>query len=154
LGIESSPPLFRSETTTSLVLDGDTARTDASIEVQQVRGRLFDIDVAVPPGLLLASIGPPDLVESVTPATGTDLAGKEALSSARAHVLRVHLTAAGRDQRLFTLRLRGQERIGRQGDVEFGLFSPRWGVSSSSTVSLYADPDVSFEAVDKPDRPN
>ena len=66
LGIESSPPLYRSETRTRLSLDADVAKNQTTIDVQRVRGRLYEIDVAVPPGLELISVGPPDLVESST----------------------------------------------------------------------------------------
>ena len=68
--IENSPSLYRAETTTRLDLDARTAR-DTSIEVQRVRGALFEIQVAVPAGLELLSVGPPELVESAIP-TGTE----------------------------------------------------------------------------------
>ena len=48
--VEDSPPLYRAETTTRLDLDSDMARSSTSIEVQRVRGRLFEIPIAIPPG--------------------------------------------------------------------------------------------------------
>jgi hypothetical protein len=153
LGVESSPPLFRSETAARLVLDGDMARTDASIEIQRVRGRLFEIDVTVPSALQVVSIGPPDLVESATPAPLPDPAGSGSPGTATEQILRIHLTPAARDQRSFTLRLRGQERMGHDSEVKLSLFSPRGGVSASSTLSMFADPNISFEAIDEPGRP-
>ena len=72
--VESSPPLYRAETTTRLDLDADMARSSTSIEVQRVRGRLFEIQVAIPPGLQLLSVGPPELVESIAPAQGREQA--------------------------------------------------------------------------------
>jgi hypothetical protein len=150
LGVESSPPLFRSETATRLVLDQDIARTSAAIEIQRVRGRLFDIDIAIPSGLQLTSIGPQDLVESATPAPTPDPAGKEGRAAVAEQLLRIHLTLAARDQRSFNLLLRGQEPIGQGGETKLGLFSPRGGVSASSTVSMFADENVSFETIDEP----
>ena len=111
--VESSPPLYRAEATTRLDLDADMARSSTSIEVQRVRGRLFEIQVAIPPGLQLLSVGPPDLVESATPTQGRERAAGEDPSSPTEQVLTIQLTPAARDQRSLTLRLRGQQRIGR-----------------------------------------
>ena len=69
-------------------------------------------------------------------------------------MMRIHLTDAGRNQRFFTLRLRGQERIGSNGDVKLGLFAAMGGSAASTTVSLYADPAVTFDVVDDPGRPD
>ncbi|MGC8640970.1 MAG: hypothetical protein ACP5XB_13980, partial [Isosphaeraceae bacterium] len=153
LGIESSPPLFQTETSTRLDLDDELARVAASIVVHQVRGRLFDLDVAVPPGMQLLAIGPPDLVDSSTAVSGPDQTAKGASPSGPGRIHRLHLTEVGRDQRTFTLRLRGQERIGSKGELTLGLFSVPGGVAASSTVSVFADPTVSFELIDEPDQP-
>ena len=100
LRIEPSPPLYRSETRTRLSLDSDVAENQTTVDVHRVRGRLFEIDVAVPSGLQLISVGPPDLVESST------LLGKEAQAAANARagpagqIVRVSLTTLGRDQKV------------------------------------------------------
>ena len=59
LGIEPSPPLYRSETRTRLSLDSDVAENQTTVDVHRVRGRLFEIDVAVPSGLQLDLGGAP-----------------------------------------------------------------------------------------------
>jgi hypothetical protein len=149
LGIESSPPLYRSETSTRMVLDAQTAQVDTTVQVQRVRGRLFEIEIVVPAGLQMTSVGPADLVESAIPIVAQTLATGSDQQQESAQVLKIHLTLAGRDLKSFSLRLRGQQRIGPEGAVKLGLFATRDGVSTASTVSLYADREVTFE----PDEP-
>lgn len=150
LGIESSPPLFQTETATRVDLDDALARVGAAITVQKVRGKLFDLEVAVPSGMQLLAVGPPDLVETATPSSPPDQAGKGSPASTDESLLRLHLTEAGRDQRAFTLRLRGQQPLGSGPEVKLGLFAVRGGVTASTTVSLFADPTVSLELIDDP----
>ena len=154
VGIESSPPLFQAETVTRLDLDADLARVSADIRVHQVRGRLFDVDLGVPSGMQLLSIGPPDVVESSAPLSESVQAEKKELSPGAKPTLRIHLTESARKQRVFTLRLRGQENISKEGEVKLGLFAPTGGVAASSTVSLYADPTVSFDLINPPEQPD
>jgi len=150
LGVESSPPLYRSESLTRVVLDAQTAQVDTTIQVQRVRGRLFEIEIVVPPGLQLISLGPADLVESAIPIVAQTLATGTDRAQETAQVLKVHLTPLGLEQRSFLLRLRGQQRIGQEGALRLGLFATRDGVSTASTVSLFADREVTFEPGDEP----
>jgi hypothetical protein len=154
LAIEYSPPLYRSETSSRVVLDAQTAQIDTTLEVQRVRGRLFELEILVPPGLQLISVGPTDLVESAIPIPGqTPAAGNDRPHQA-AQVLKIHLTPLGRDLKSFSLRLRGQQRIGPAGEVKLGLFAPRDGVSTTSSVSVFAERDVTFEPGDEPAQPD
>lgn len=150
LGIENSPPLYRSETSTRMVLDAQTAQVDTTVQVQRVRGRLFEIEIVVPAGLQMTSVGPADLVESAIPIVAQTLATGSDRPRETAQVLKIHLTPLGRDRKSFFLRLRGQQRIGPEGAVKLGLFATRDGVSTASTVSLFADRDVTFEPGDEP----
>ena len=149
LGVENSPPRFRSETTTRLELDGETARSETLILVQPVRGRLFDLDVTVPPGLRLLSVGPPELVDSSTPTVEQEPTSRDHPPHAPGQTLKLHLTVTGRDQKALTLHLQGQQRIAPEGEVKLGLFAIRGGVSSPSSISVFADRNVSFELRDQ-----
>ncbi|HMF37366.1 MAG TPA: hypothetical protein VKF17_12030, partial [Isosphaeraceae bacterium] len=150
LGIESSPPLYRSETSTRMVLDAQTAQVDTTVQVQRVRGRLFEIEIVVPPSLQMISVGPGELVESAIPIVAQTLATGSDRPPETAQVLKIQLTPLGRDLKSFSLRLRGQQRIGPEGAVQLGLFATRDGVSTASTVSLFADREVTFEPGDEP----
>ena len=118
LGIENSPPLYRSETSTRMVLDAQTAQVDTTVQVQRVRGRLFEIEIVVPAGLQMISVGPADLVESAIPIVAQTLATGSDRPRETAQVLKIHLTPLGRDRKSFFLRLRGQQRIGPEGSGE------------------------------------
>ena len=110
-----------------------------------MRGRLFEIEIVVPPGLQMTSVGPADLVESAILVAAQSLAtGNDRLRES-AQVLKIHLTPPGRDRKSFSLQLRGQQRIGPEGAVKLGLFATRDGVSTASTVSVFADREVTFE---------
>ena len=148
LGIESSPPLYRAETSTRMVLDSETLSVDTTLQVQRVRGRLFEIEVVVPHGLQMTSVGPADLVESAIPVASQPLATASGLQRDLAEVLKIHLTQLGRDSRSFSLRIRGRQRIGLERAVKLGLFATRDGVSTASTVSLFADREITFEPDD------
>ena len=152
LSIESSPPLYRSEASTRMVLDAQTAQVDTTVQVHRVRGRLFDLEIAVAPGLQLISVGPVDLVESAIPIEAQALATGGERAQQTAQVLRIHLTPLARDLRSFALRLRGQQRIGPAEAVKLGLFTARDGVSTTSSVSLFADREVTFEPDGEPAR--
>ena len=154
LGIQTSPPLYRSEAKTRLDLDTPTAQVDTTIQVQRVRGRLFEIEIVIPQGLQMTSVGPADLVESAIPVVDQPGATGSEGPESPAQVLRIHLSPQGRDARSFSLRLRGQQRIGPDGATKFGLFATRDGISTASTVSLFADRGVSFEPEDDPARPD
>src|SRR5208283_2554582 len=132
----------RSESITRMVLDAQTAQVDTTVQVQCVRGRLFEIEIVVPPGLQMISVGPADLVESAIPIVAQTLATGSDRPQETAQVLKIQLTPLGRDLKSFSLRLRGQQRIGQEGAVKLGLFATRDGVSTASTVSLFADREV------------
>ena len=124
------------------------AENQTTVDVHRVRGRLFEIDVAVPSGLQLISVGPPDLVESST------LLGKEAQAAANARagpagqIVRVSLTTLGRDQRSFSLNLVGHQRIGPGEEVNLGLFSVLGCVSTRNVYQVFTARAITFEAGD------
>ncbi len=149
LGIESSPPLYRSESNSRMVLDSHTVQVDTTLQVQRVHGRLFEIEVVVPASLQVVSVGPADIVESATPVAARSLVSGSGLPQESVQVLKIHLTEQGRDLKSFSLRLQGQQQIGPETEVKLGLFATIDGVSTASTVSLFADPGITFE----PDEP-
>ncbi len=145
LNIETFKPLYRSEASSRVVLDAGMAQVETTLQIQRVRGRLFDLEIAVPTDLQLISVGPAEVVESATPIAARDPTTKGEEPRPAAQVLKVHLTPSGRDLRSFFLRLRGQQRTVPEGAVKLGLFATRDGVCTASTASLFADRELSFE---------
>ncbi|WP_165073948.1 hypothetical protein [Paludisphaera rhizosphaerae] len=142
LGVEESPPLYRADVSARLFLEPDGVRNDTTLEIRWVRGSLFEIDVAVPPDLKVVSVGPPELVETVTPPQPSTAAGEE-------RVLRVRLTPQARDRRPFVLKLTGRQPAPTPGDVRLGLFAPRGAVATTAVYAVNAGREVALEPVDE-----
>jgi hypothetical protein len=152
LGVEASPPLFRSESRARLSVRADLLENQTRIDVERVRGQLFEVQVAVPPDLQLVSVGPPDLVDSSALVDGEPPAGRSA-SGPSGKVLKIGLTFLGRDQKSISLNLVGRQRLAGVGDVELGLFSLIGPVSGENLYQVYTAPDLGFEAVETAGQP-
>ncbi|MBV8486659.1 MAG: hypothetical protein JO161_00135, partial [Planctomycetaceae bacterium] len=152
LSIEDVPPLYRSESSTRMLLDAAMAHSETTIEVRRLRGRLFEVELLVPPGLQLQPPGPPDLVESAIPVQTSTAATDRPIRDEQ--VWKVRLTPLARDARSFALRLRGEQPIGPSGEVKLGLCALRDGVSSVSSVTLFAESNVTFEPHLEPEQPD
>jgi len=146
LGIKDAPPLYRADSTTKLTLDADTVRNETTIDVQRVLGQLFEIEIGVAPELKLVSAGPPELIESRTPPQEQG-AGPSTAQSDR--ILKLRLTALGRDQKSLSLKLVGRQDDPGSGDARLGLFTPRGAVSTSAVFELYGGRDLTIESLDE-----
>jgi len=138
LGIEVSPPLVRAESRTQFQIDTDRARSETTIELQWVRGRLFEVELGVAAGLQLVSVGPADVVESshlTNVIAGRDPGGP----IPQDRRLGIRLTPPGSGQNKVTLRLVGIQRIPSQGSIKLGLFTADQTTSASASYALVAD---------------
>ncbi len=141
LGVEPSPPLFRVDATTRLFIEPDGARNETTLDVERVRGSLYEIEVAVPAELKVATVGPADLVETAaTPPPEGDDQGPR--------VLRVRLTPQARDRSAFSLKLVGRQAAVEPGDVRLGLFAARRAAAAVATIDVFAGVDVALEPRD------
>jgi hypothetical protein len=145
LGVEASPALFRSESQTRLSVSPDAAEIQTRIEIERVRGQLFEVEVAMPPDLQLVSVGPPDLVESSAMVDGETPTAGRAAAGTSGKVLRIGLTFLGRDQRSISLNLVGRQRLAGVGDVRLGLFSLLGPVTSDNVYHVSTPPGLEFE---------
>jgi hypothetical protein len=147
LAVEDAPPLFRASTRARLVLEDETATSQTSIEIQRVRGRLFSVDVAVPSGVDLVSAGPPEVVQSQS---ARKLQAKtegpvDTQTGPPAQLLTLQLTPLARDQKALVLNLTTRQRIAPDQALRLGLVAPAGGVPGSSVVSVFTEPNTSFE---------
>lgn len=147
LGVESSPPLYRADSTTDLTFESDIVRNETTLNLQRVRGVLFEVEINVPPELKILSIGPPELVESTTAALREPTG--EAGADHEAGTLKIRLTASGRDQRSLILKFSGAQPIPNAGDARIGLFSPRGAVSTTTSLALHSGPGLTVEALEE-----
>ena len=107
----------------SFRIDGDRVRSETTIELQWVRGRLFEVELDLGPGLEVVSVGPTAVVEAWNP-TGGPSAGGPAAAGAEPRGLTIRLAPPVRDQSQVTLQLQGYQRLPREGPVKLGLFAP------------------------------
>lgn len=146
LDVEASPPLVLARTRTSFRIDPDQARSDATIDLQSVRGRLFDVELDVGPGLRVVAVGPSEMVErwilTARPSA------RDAAKDPAAQVLKIHLSSLVRDQPKVSLRLAGYQRILRDGPVKLGLFAPDPATCVGADYELFADRSLSLELDD------
>jgi hypothetical protein len=147
LAVESSPPLVKAESKTLFQIDADRARSETTIELDWVRGELSELELGVAAGLQLTSVGPPEVVESSHLADDIHGGGSKG-PNAPARVLRVRLTALGRDSNRVTLMLTGLQQISTDGTVNLGLFTPRKAISVSGSYALVGDRGLSLELED------
>ncbi|MFI5460484.1 MAG: hypothetical protein ACHRXM_34135 [Isosphaerales bacterium] len=144
LDVEASPPLVRAESRTFFEIDTDQARSETTIELEWVRGRLFEVELGVAAGLQVVSVGPADVVESshlTNEIAGRDPGGP--IGPARR--LRIRLTPLGRGQNKVTIRLAGLQRIPSQGSLKLGLFTLDQKSPVNAFYALVADRSLALE---------
>lgn len=136
LQIEPYPPLVSTLSRTRIGLTARQARVETSIQYQTARGRLFDVTVALPKGLELESVGPPEFVESSKIVA-------EAADGAR--LLNVLLTSRARERNTFSLALAGRQAIDPSRPVAVDLFQPRGTTTGGGRVAVVGDRSLTVE---------
>jgi hypothetical protein len=146
LGVEPSPPLVRADSKTIFRIASERARSETTIELGWVRGRLTDVELGVPPGLELTSVGPADVVESSH--LSDMIAARDPGATIRERRLRIRLTSPGRDANKVTLKLTGLQRIAPEGKVKLGVFTPIQAASAHASFTLVADRGLALALAD------
>jgi hypothetical protein len=144
LDVEASPPLVRSRSRTLFRIGEDRVRSETTIELQWVRGRLFEVPLELGPGLEVVSVGPPSVVETSNP-TGGATARSASGGANGLRGLTIRLAPAVRDQSSVTLRLEGFQRVPREGPVTLGLFAPDETTAVAASFSIAGDRGLSVE---------
>ncbi len=144
LDVEASPPLVRSRSTTRFRIGGDRARSETTIDLQWVRGRLFEVPLELGPGLDVVSVGPPSVVEASTP-TGGPAARAAPGGADGPRGLTIRLTPTVRDQSSVTLRLEGTQKLPKEGPVKLGLFASDETLAMGASFSIAGDRGLSIE---------
>ena len=147
LRVENAPRQYSADSSTILTLDADQVRNETTIDVQRVRGRLFEIEIGVSPELKAVTAGPAELIESTTPPAHEPAAGAPPAQAER--TLKLRLTAQGRDQKSLSLKLAGRQDAPTSGEARLGLFTPRGAVSNEASFSLYTGRDLTVESLDE-----
>jgi hypothetical protein len=136
LRIEPSPPLVRVESRATVSVSPTVARVDAWLDYQVSRGRIFEVQVALPASLELESVGPDAVVESSQQAE----ADESATDAPR--TLTIRLTPRARDDPAFRIHLVGRRRLDRAGAIAVGLFRPRAATVRGGWVAVLTGREV------------
>jgi len=145
LSIESSPPLANAETRTVLRLGPDVVNQETWVDLQLIRGRLFDIQIAIPDGLQLTACGPAALIEPANQSNNASL--ERSVGEANAtKILKIRLTPQAMDQKKITIKLEGYQRYKPAEITRIGLLQPRNMIEISSRFAIVASRDLSVEA--------
>ena len=147
LGVESSPPLIKADSKTLFRIDAERVRSETTIELDWVRGELSEVELGVAAGLQLISVDPPEVVESAHLSDEILARGSKG-QNAHARLLRVRLTALGRDSNRVTLMLTGLQRISTHARVNLGLFTPLNAMSMSGSYALVGERGLALELED------
>ena len=151
LGVDPAPPLVRAETKVLFRVYPTRARSETTIELQWVRGRLFEVELGVAAGLQVDSVGPPDIVESSS--LSPEIAGGDhGDMNQKARSLKIRLTPLARDQNRVTLRLTGIQQIPREGPAKLGLFTGDPSTTVSASYALIADRGLVLDLDDESGR--
>jgi hypothetical protein len=147
LSIEASPPLVRAESKTWYWIDSELARSETLLQLHRVRGRAFEIELNVAPGLEVISVEPAEFVErwNVSSKPAVDRSGRSRKGTSK---LTIELTTVARDQGRVDLRITGLQRIGGAPLVELALATLDERTLWSSSFALYAERGILLELED------
>ena len=151
LGVEPSPPLVRAESKTLFQINANQARSETTVELQWVHGRLFEAEFRVAAGLQVVSVGPADVVES-SHLTSEIKGGDPGAPNPQDRRLRIGLTPLGRGQNKVTIRLTGLQRIAPEGSMKLGLFTPDQTATVNASYALVAERGLALELEDNSGR--
>lgn len=127
LQVDPSPPWVRAESRTTVIVEPGRARVDSWLEFAVSRGRVFEVKIAVPPGMIAETIGP----------EGT-ISGFERTDDEAGPALVARLSARASEDRAFRVHLTGSQAIETAGPapVEVGLFRPMGVQSRGGRVAV------------------
>ena len=150
LGIEPSPPSVYSESRTTLRLDPGRARLDTWVVYRSGRGRLFEVTLCIPRGLILDSVGPDEVVESSRVTAEAARCGAPGTTTEGSSAVTVRLTEKAREGGDFRIHLVGRQALDPSRPVSLALFQPDGTSTGGGRIAILTERDVT---VDRPEAP-
>jgi len=150
LGVEPSQPSVYSESRTTLRLDAGQARLDTWVVYRSGKGRLFEVNLRMPRGLELESVGPDDVVESSRVTAEAAGSGAPFRTTEVSRAVTVRLTERAREGGDFRLHLVGRQSLVPSQPVSVALFQPDGTSIGGGRIAILTERDVT---VDRPDSP-
>ncbi|SIO59949.1 hypothetical protein SAMN05444166_6215 [Singulisphaera sp. GP187] len=139
LRIEPSPPLVQFDARTTIRLGAGQAKIDTWLGVETANGRLFDLNLVLPKGLELESVGPPDMIESWQ------------LSPEReeGRIVTARLTFRAQEGNSFALHLVGRQAIDPTRSVAVALFQPRESSLGGGRIAVLTDRNLTVDVAER-----
>jgi len=149
--VEPLPPMVKANAKTLFWIDSERARSETTIDFSWVRGRLFDLELSVPTGIQIVSIGPPDVVE-LSSLISEKSTGAVPGASEPAQRLKIRLTSSARDQNKVTLKVQGLEPVPPAGLAKLGLITPLFATTVAASYELVAESGLVLDFDDESGR--
>jgi len=143
LRIEPSPPLVYFDARTTISLGAEQARVDTWLGVETANGRLFDVNIAMPRGFELESVGPAEVVESWQVSPARD----------EGRIVTARLTFRAQEGNSFNLHLVGRQAIDPTRPVALGLFQPRDSTLGGGRIAVLTERNLTVDASDRAETP-
>ncbi|WP_020466152.1 hypothetical protein [Singulisphaera acidiphila] len=139
LRIEPSPPLVHFDARTTVSLGAGQAKIDTWLGVETANGRLFDLNLVLPRGLELESVGPPDMVESWQLSPQRD----------EGRIVTARLTFRAQEGNSFGLHLVGRQVIDPSRPVALALFQPRESSLGGGRIAVLAERNLTVDVAER-----
>jgi hypothetical protein len=153
LRADPSPPLVRTDARTTVTLDAGQARVETWLDYRAAHGRLFDLNIGLPDGLELESVGPKDIVEASQQYSAEAEAGAAARRGMPAHAagtraVTVRLTPQAQEGDSFSIQLTGRQAIEPARPVDLALFRPLDATSGGGRVAVLTGRNLTVDLRD------
>ncbi|WP_406695456.1 hypothetical protein V5E97_30990 [Singulisphaera sp. Ch08] len=139
LRIEPSPPLVTFDARTTISLGAGQARIDTWLGVETANGRLFDLNIALPRGLELESVGPPEMVESWQLSPERD----------EGRIVTARLTFRAQEGNSFGLHLVGRQAVDATRPVALALFQPRESSLGGGRIAVLTERNLTVDLAER-----
>lgn len=139
LRIEPSPPLVDIDARTTITLGAGQAKIDTWLGVETANGRLFDLNVVLPRGLELESVGPSEIVESWQLSPLRD----------EGRTVTARLTFRAQEGNSFALHLVGRQVIDPSRPVALALFQPRESSLGGGRIAVLTERNLTVDVAER-----
>ncbi len=144
LRVEASPPLVRAGDRTTIVIEPGSARVHTWLDVETIRGKIYDLVLGLPPGLEVESVGPPEIAASVH---SDDLALAFLPVAARGlKLVTVRLGPKAQESGKFSIQVVGRQALDQTARLaRISLFQPVGVTAAGGRVAVLTGPSLTAD---------
>jgi len=146
LKVEPSLTLVSARSRSTVSLEAASARVETWLDYQTARGRLFELNLAVPSGIEVESVGPSDVVQSWQSGQSPEAFPPGGVP-AGSRPLTVRVAARVQDGGRFSLQVIARQPIDPSKPISVGLIQPVGVISGGGRVAVVSEPSIGVELV-------